>query len=340
MRSVFAIAALALLAVGAAADNHMMTCTRPAGALMAGSCTRYADCGRQFCGCVGNTANGNATTCLAGGTANCTRLATCLTAYASCVHDLAAYRSNTSSPCYMLASQIHTQDLTLAAMNYSGSPSQGACLHRTCMVLSNASSFATQCSTQLGGANYTNVCVAPPAPVVRPPPAITATLRIPGAAFGLLLADPAKKAQLTTAVSNALATLLNVAARFIRIIAMYEGSLVVDFAVETGSGVSVDALQATLSSPTAVGNTAWLTEIQTVYSTVSSDTLTGATVSAVAIPTTTTTTAGPTTSGAATTASSGPATTTTPAPGPSPSSASAVATAVAAVAAFAAALVL
>jgi len=286
--------ALTVFAIALAAAGASATCAKPQGYLYNdNSCPAFNTCGATFCSCAGSTST-NATTCLsAAASATCTTVQACMLSYQQCLENLVSYRSNASSPCFTVGSNIHTARLAAASGGYAMSGLQKSCSFRTCEIL-NAT--ALTCSF---GANDTNVCMMPAAttttaaPVATPPPsslppnfvaAITATIKIDGSAFAQLLTG--NRAALETAVKADLATLLQVAsAAFIQITNMYIGSLVVDFAVDASAGVAPTTLSANLL--TATSSNSWLSSTQGVYTSVSNETLavtTLPTITAVAPP--------------------------------------------------------
>jgi hypothetical protein len=262
------------------------------------TCAGYTACTTTLCTCAGNA--GTAETCLSSATANCAAFTTCTMNYFKCLDMLAgAARSNTSDPCNSWAVTLHAQLLTATVGTYNGSALQTACGARAC-ALKNATSLGSSCSM---GTNWSSVCMAPVATTTTAAQvrlAIRAQLRLAGN-WTAVLGSPAARAALETALKSDLGGLLGVATRFIRILGLTSGSLIVDFAVEEGSGVSNAALETAVG--TAATNTNWLSNTQTVATanggpTSISVTSAGVTTTTTAAPAGSTTTAAPSSSAA------------------------------------------
>jgi hypothetical protein len=245
--------------------------------------------------------------------------------YTKCLMALESQRTSTDAACNVTGAAMHAATLAATAGTYAGSSLQLGCRYRVCNSM-NATSLT--CSF---GTNDSAVCMMPAVVTTTAAPNATryvaqARLRLSGTGYAALLNDPAKYQSLATALRTDLATLLGIESRFIVILNLSLGSLVVDFAIVEGSGKSTAAL--TQSVQSAANSTTWLTSTKSVYATVSNETITvlGVTVTEVAGGTT----AAPTTTG--------PAGSTTAAPGPSGTSAPSAASATSVVAVVAAAV--
>ena len=96
-------------------------------------------------------------------------------------------------------------------------------------MMTTAAPNATMMTTAAPTAPATTL---PPVPNSTTTPAlITATLTINGTDFGVLLADPVKRAALAYAIQGDLAAFLALLREWVTILNMREGSLIVDFAV-------------------------------------------------------------------------------------------------------------
>jgi len=293
MRSVLVIACFAVAISGALGA----VCVAPANDVFRPStCPSYAACGSAFCACVGgpNATDRNASTCLRTATsATCASVTTCLTAFTGCLTALGSERTNANAECNATGTRIHGAALSATVGGYQGSQLQAACRYTVCVAMN--SSLLTTCTF---GVNDSSVCMAPVPETTRGPtttgavspattraPATTssatappgtelvirATIRLSGSDYAMLLADPAKKAQLTAAIKEDIARLLGISLNFIFILDISIGSLVIDFGVSTGSGATVAALNTLILS--AATNTTWLSAIRTVYATVSTETI-------------------------------------------------------------------
>lgn len=328
MRVLLTIASIALVATMAAAVCPAAPAVDP---FKPSTCAAYTACDTTFCGCVSSTSNttrNNASLCLAASSANCTTIQTCMLAYTKCLMGLESQRTSTDAACNVTGAAMHAATLAATAGMYSGSSLQLGCRFRVCTTM-NASSL-----TCAFGTNDSAVCMMPAVVTSTAAPNATryvaqARLRLSGTGYAALLNDPAKYQSLATALRTDLATLLAIESRFIVILNMTLGSLVVDFAIVEGSGKSTAAL--TQSVQSAANSTSWLTSTKSVYATVSNETITvlGVTVTEVA---------GGTTAAAATTTAAGATTTAAPGPGTSAPSAASATSVVAVVAAAVAAL--
>jgi len=264
---------LALAVAGAAAE-----CVRPSTNLypMTSACPAFAACGTAFCSCVGATGNSNASTCLANApAATCASVTSCLATQQMCLAAIAAYSTNSSSPCFMLGSSIQVAAVSAATSGFANSTMQKSCQYSVCTAM-NASSL-TSCNFGVADAS---VCMMPsvaPTPQPTSPTgtlpanfaaAIVAQLRIQGAAFATLLVNNYNG--LAAAVQVDLAGLLQIDTSDIVITNMVLGSLVVTFAASANAGVQPSVLNARLQTATTAN---WLTSTQGVYSTVSNETL-------------------------------------------------------------------
>jgi hypothetical protein len=99
---------------------------------------------------------------------------------------------------------------------------------------------------------------------------IVATLRISGANWSYVLANDTAKGLLIIAITSDLGTLLGVQVRFIIIISLTIGSLIVNFGVTQGSGKSPSQLVAGVNT---AATATWLTSTGSVYSAVGTDSI-------------------------------------------------------------------
>lgn len=264
------------------------------------------------------------TTCQA--SATCNTVSSCYADAVSCMTALSSYRTNSSSPCYAIGNAVYlSQLLASASSSLNNTALLNSCNFLVCQ-LQNQSSLG--CTSNFSSAVCTSSRLLPSStPTTNPTSntvAVTVTIRISGANWTIVLADPVKKASAVAALLADLAALLGIDVSFLSITGLVAGSLTINLAIYAGSGKTADALIATANS--ASGSSAWMTNTKSVYATVGSDTLTTLSVSAA--------TATPAPAGGTTTSSSG---TTTAAPGSSAVGAAGV-WAVAAVAAVAALL--
>lgn len=290
-KALLAVLFCALVAAVSAHQHGGMTCNAtvgPANPFRRTPCSGYAACEVTLCQCMGDSAASASTaaTCLMNARAatTCDETATCFGAFARCLTNLAsATRANESHPCAMWGVTMHTAMLTASTTGLEGSMLARGCANKMCDLANKTSK--TSCSF---GGNFSGVCSAAnllasstamptTTPAASPLPdnfvaAIRATMRIAGTQFAALLNDPARRQELFTAVRTALGRLTGVNPEFVRIIRMYIGSLVVDFAIDAAAGVAPDVLQAALNN--AANDNSWLEAVQTVYSQVSNDTLT------------------------------------------------------------------
>jgi len=238
---------------------------------------------------VSAAANCSAVTTCAATLATCQKSATCNTVsscygdYVSCLTAVSSYRTNTSSPCYAAGNAVYlAQLLASASSSMNGTALQLSCGYLLCQ-LQNASSLA--CGTNLTSAVCTSARLLPSttsAPLTTNPGqntvAVTVTIRISGANWTLVLADPVKKASAVAALLADLAALLGIDVQFLFISGLVAGSLTVNLSIYAGSGKTADALINSANS--ASGSSAWMTNTKNVYATVGSDALTTLSVSA------------------------------------------------------------
>lgn len=265
------------------------------------------------------------TTCQA--SATCNTVSSCYGDAVSCMTALSSYRTNSSSPCYAIGNAVYlAQLLASASSSMNNTALQNSCNFLVCQ-LQNQSSLG--CTANLSTTVCTSARLLPSStPTTNPTGvntvAVTVTIRISGANWTIVLADPVKKASAVAALLADLAALLGIDVSFLSITGLTAGSLTINLAIYAGSGKTADALISSANS--ASGSSAWMTNTKSVYATVGSDTLTTLSVSAA--------TATPAPAGGTTTSVSG---STTAAPGSSAVGAAGV-WAVAAVAAVAALL--
>jgi len=159
------------------------------------------------------------------------------------------------------------------------------------------------------------------------------TFRLSGGAWAELLNNTARTATLIASLQTDIAALLGIDPTYVVILHLSVGSLIIDFAVLSGSNKT--AAQLISSAQTAESSTSWLSTTKSVYALVSNETITvlsvstvvvagGTTGAAVVITTPPTTTTSSNSSSTTTTTTSGTVTTPAPSGTSSPSSASSV----------------
>jgi len=225
------------------------------------TCAAFKACDATFCACAGvsNATSSNASTCLSSSSATCTVLQSCLANYTMCLVNLEATAASDSA-CTASIAAMHSLVLQAAVTSYPGSALQAACQYQACQIMNRTT---TTCSL---GTNFSAVCMDRPALF-----AFQATIRLSGSQWAALLSTPAARAQLEAALTGDLANLLGVIAKFIKILNLSVGSLIVDFAVLAGSNKTADQLTASVLA--SGNNTAWLTSTKSVYSIVSNETI-------------------------------------------------------------------
>lgn len=297
-----AVSACLLIAV-AASMAMAQTCPAPPGGFalnMTGyeNCFAIKKCNADLCACSGST-SGDFPKCLSTSTLTCSASTTCLTNYMRCLIGITSQRSNTSdTACSTFGSNVY-----FAVLGATASPSLantsllGSCNFALCQ-LANASSAVQSCTTANASVCAASVLLSTTttaAPVTTSVvtaspstngPDIVVSLRISGGNWSLILADPVAKANAVAALTKDIAGLLGVDAKYIVIVSLTLGSLVVSFQVLSGSGKSPSQLQALVN--TATTSTTWLQSTSAVYAKVGTDTLTtlGVTITQTAAPTT------------------------------------------------------
>jgi hypothetical protein len=281
----------ALLFIVAASVVAAQQCTAPGTNVfdIPATCGIANQCKANLCACTGS--KGTFPTCLAANSGSCAATQACFATFAACLMTTTAARTNTSDPCATAGSNLYIAQLAAAASSTFNTTNLAmSCSYATCQIANSTGGVSTCVGSAINAAvcNPTNLIgsattATPGTPVVYD---IVVTLRISGGNWSAILADPVKKAQAIAALSADLAKLLGVDVKYVTILDLQLGSLVVSFAVLQGSGKSPAQLQT--SAVAASGSSAWLTSTQAVYSTVSSETLTtlSVTVTATGAPTT------------------------------------------------------
>jgi hypothetical protein len=259
MRALITAACIMFLAVSAQAQCGSAPSVDP---FQVTSCASLQECSTQFCGCVGaaNTTR-DARVCLATTSAGCSTIETCLRTYTKCFVAVESQRSSANAVCAQTGDALHAAVLQAVVTSYAGSALQTSCRYHVCNVMNSS---RLTCNF---GTNASNVCTAPESSV-----AIRVVFKLSGSAWGLLLNDGPRRTQLEVGLRADIARLLNVTIDYIVIFNLTEGSLIVDFAVLTGSPASQAQLEAAVRSSAA--NTSWLTTTKSVYSIVSNETIT------------------------------------------------------------------
>lgn len=228
------------------------------------ACATLQTCQTAFCGCVGaSNATSDAKMCLATTSAGCTTIETCMRTYTKCVVAVESQRTSANAVCAQTGDAMHAAVLQAVVTTYAGSALQASCRHHVCEVMN------TSRMTCNFGTNESNVCQAPD---LSSSVAVRVVFKLSGSSWGLLLNNGPRRTQLEVGLRADIARLLNVTIDYIVIFNLTEGSLIVDFAVLTGSPASQAQLEAAVRSSAA--NTSWLTTTKSVYSIVSNETIT------------------------------------------------------------------
>jgi hypothetical protein len=261
MRALITAACIMFLAVSAQAQCGSAPSVDP---FQVTSCASLQECSTQFCGCVGaaNTTR-DARVCLATTSAGCSTIETCLRTYTKCFVAVESQRSSANAVCAQTGDALHAAVLQAVVTSYAGSALQTSCRYHVCNVMNSS---RLTCNF---GTNASNVCVAPD---LTSSVAIRVVFKLSGSSWGLLLNNGPRRTQLEVGLRADIARLLNVTIDYIVIFNLTEGSLIVDFAVLTGSPASQAQLEAAVRSSAA--NTSWLTTTKSVYSIVSNETIT------------------------------------------------------------------
>lgn len=254
------IAALATIALGQGCNTNVSV----ANPYRHSNCDGYRTCEIKLCTCAGSSnATAPVRTCLATTTALCEAYTTCLRNFFTCLEVLTDARNNATDPCNSWAISLHAQLLTTVVASYNGSQTQTYCGEVACQLRN----FSGKNSCPMG-VNFSSVCIAT-ATKVR---VIVGTLRLSGDDWQSCLSSSNCRGQLTNGLLSDLANLLHILAQFVEIINLRTGSLIIDFAINDGSNVSVTALLSAINN--AGTSTAWLTNVKAAYATVSNQTLT------------------------------------------------------------------
>jgi len=280
-----------LLFLVAASVVAAQTCVAPSTNVfdIPDTCGIANQCKMNLCACTGST--GTFPTCLAANKGTCDKTQSCFAAAMACLMTITGTRTNTSDPCATAGSNLYIAQLAAAASSTFNTTNLAmSCGFATCQ-LGNLTGSTSSCDGKVVTAAVCNPANLIPAGTTAAPgtPAvydIVVTLRVSGGNWSAILADPVKKAQAIAALSADIAKLLGVDVKYVTILDLQLGSLVVTFAILQGSGKSPAQLQTAVG--TAAGSSSWLTSTQSVYSTVSSETLTtlSVTVTATGAPTT------------------------------------------------------
>ena len=264
---------MCLVALAAtAAAQCMAPSTDPFSLANATGCSVVTSCQSALCSCVGDAA-GSYPSCLASSAATsaCSATATCVGEYVACLATTTSTRTNTSSACSSLGNNIYSAQLQAAsASNISNTSLIQSCDYLVCELVNMTS---TSCLN--GG--ISSICngqtvLTTAAPTTTGGVEMALTLRLGGQNWTLVLNSPTLKANLTAALISSLATELGVPAGYISITGLTIGSLVVDAAVASGSGVSAATLAAAANN--AASSTTWLSSVTQVYSHVGTDSVT------------------------------------------------------------------
>lgn len=205
--------------------------------------------------------------------ATCNTIGACYTQYVSCAMAITAYRTNASSPCYSIGNTLYVSQLLAAtASSLNGTALKGSCDYLVC-TLQNSSMLGCNALASTVCTNATLLqTTATNSPSAPSTVALTVTLRIGGANWSFVLADPVKKATATSALLNDLSKLLGIDVQYLGIVSLDLGSLIVKLNVYAGSGKDTSSLYNAIVA--ASNSASWLTSTSSFYSTVGSDALT------------------------------------------------------------------
>jgi len=278
MRAIIVIALAAVLAT----ISNAQVCADVAGDPFqknGDNCTAKTTCGVAACSCIGGTVGTNG--CNFPTSLTCDLATTCLTALTLCELATTVARNNASDACMAYGNQLYIAQLAaVASPVFNQSALYGGCANTACQVM-NQTGIAASCGLAAAVCSPDNLLPSATGPTMTLSPTqvadLIATLRLSGSNWSAVLNDPTLKANLITSLSNDLATLLGIAASYIEILSLLAGSLVVNFAVLSGSGKSPSQLNTAVN--TATTSTTWLASTQSVYSQVSTETLTALSVS-------------------------------------------------------------
>ena len=288
MRALLTAACIVLLSAVASAQCGSAPAVDP---FAPTACALVTDCQSTFCACTGaaNTTR-NALSCLATASAGCSVIETCMRAYTKCIVGVEGQRNSADAVCKSTGAAIHAAVLQAVVDKYAGSALQTSCRHHVCQVMNSS---RVTCNF---GTNSSLVCQEPENNF-----AVRVVMRLSGSSWGQLLNSPTRRPMLETGLRSDVAGMLNISVDFVVILNLTEGSLIVDFAVLSGSPASTAALQAAVAAKAS--NSSWLTSTKAAYSLVSNETITvtnvvfsqGGTTSAPVTPAPANTTVAPTT---------------------------------------------
>jgi len=260
-----------LLFLVAASIAAAQTCTAPSADAFSTSgvtgCSLLSTCQSNLCACTGSS--GSFPTCLSSNTGSCTSTTTCYANYITCLMGITSVRSN-SSACGTYGNTLYLSQLAAAAASsVNGTALSQSCIYNVCL-LQNQTGSVSSCSgvtsavctsAVLLTGGTTTIAVSTLSPVGNTTD-IVVTVRISGD-WATILANPTTKASAMAALLTDLSKLLGVASRFINIISVTSGSLILQFGVYSGSGVAVSTLASTVSA--AQGSSSWLASTSSAY---------------------------------------------------------------------------
>jgi hypothetical protein len=249
--------------------------------------------------CGGVNSSSNASQCLGQSNSSCDSLAMCLSNYTICIASLGNQQFGDTA-CNATSSSIRAAAIAAATSGYNSSALQQGCRHQVCVSILPAAS--KKCNfDQLAN----SACKAGAADALY---AVRATIRLSGSAWRAILNNTARRATLNVNLQTDIGSnLLKIPPVYVAILDLQEGSLIINFAVLDGSGMSAQQLATGINS--AQTNTAWLANTKSVYALASNETLTVLEVSATIVAGGTTAAPGATTA-AGSNPSTPPATTT------------------------------
>jgi rhodanese-related sulfurtransferase len=174
-----------------------------------------------------------------------------------------------SAPQYIAYNSSSFNGTTTLPTYYSGVRCDATQLFTTCAFDNNTAAMPPACQS----ANHTSAasvrCTGAPSVLEY---TVRTVFKLSGSSWGVLLDNGPRRTQLEVGLRADIARLLNVTIDYIVIFNLTEGSLIVDFAVLTGSPASQAQLEAAVRSSAA--NTSWLMTTTSVYSIVSNETIT------------------------------------------------------------------
>lgn len=234
------------------------------------ACNARVNCEKLLCMCAGVNSSSNASQCLGQSNATCDALASCISNFTMCVANLGNQQFG-DTVCNGTSAAVRAAAIAAATSGYNGSTLQQGCRHQVCVAMVPAAS--KRCNLdQIAG----TACRAGAADALY---AVRAKIRLSGSSWLAILNNTARRATLVVSLQTDIGlNLLKISPVYVAILDLEVGSLIINFAVLDGSGMS--ATQLTTAVTSAQTNTAWLSNTKSVYSLASNETLTVLDVSA------------------------------------------------------------